>query len=114
MPAITLTTGSRAADRDQREEHITALGRRQARRIAWRIGSKQQQGQPAVVSGRFVFCRLRQANAGTRASTLPATTRRADLVRAAKQRWRIECPTDTGAGPMIVWSGRVGGRAAGE
>jgi SRSO17 transposase len=100
------------------EEHIMALGRRQARRITWRTGSKQQQGQPAMMSGRFVFCRVRQADAGTRAiykghdwpecwliaewppgvpeptrywlSTLPATTRRADLVRAVKQRWRIE------------------------
>lgn len=100
------------------KEHVMALGRRHARRITWRTGSKQQQGQPRVMSGRFVFCRVRQADAGTREtykgqdwpecwliaewppgqaeptrywlSTLPATTRRADLVRAAKQRWRIE------------------------
>ena len=100
------------------KEHIMALGRRQARRITWRTGSKQQQGQPRMMSGRFVFCRALQADAGTREiykgqdwpecwliaewppgapeptrywlSTLPASTRRADLVRAAKQRWRIE------------------------
>ena len=70
------------------------------------------------MSGRFVFARVRQADAGTRAihkgqdwpecwliaewppgtpeptrywlSTLPPDTRQADLVRAAKQRWRIE------------------------
>jgi SRSO17 transposase len=100
------------------KDHIMALGRRQSRRITWRTGSRQQQGQPAMMSGRFVFSRVRQADAGTRAiykgqdwpecwliaewppgvpeptrywlSTLPATTRRADLVRAAKQRWRIE------------------------
>jgi SRSO17 transposase len=100
------------------KEHIMALGRGQARRITWRTGSKQQQGQPRMMSGRFVFCRVLQADAGTRdiykgqdwpecwliaewppgapeptrywLSTLPPTTRRADLVRAAKQRWRIE------------------------
>jgi SRSO17 transposase len=98
--------------------HIMALGRRRARRITWRIGSRQQDGQPRLMSGRFVFCRVLQADAGTREiykgqdwpecwliaewppgapeptrywlSTLPATARRADLVRAAKQRWRIE------------------------
>ena len=71
-----------------------------------------------MMSGRFVFCRVLQADAGTREiykgqdwpecwliaewppgapeptrywlSTLPATTRRAGLVRAAKQRWRID------------------------
>lgn len=100
------------------KEHIIGLGRRQARRITWRTGSKQQQGEPRVMSGRFVFARIRQAGAGTRQiykgqdlpeswliaewppgtpeptrywlSTLPADTHRADLVRAAKQRWRIE------------------------
>jgi SRSO17 transposase len=100
------------------KEHIMTLGRRQARRISWRTGSRKQQGQPRMMSGRFVFCRVRQADAGTRQiykghdwpecwliaewppgeaeptrywlSALPATTRRADLVRAAKLRWRIE------------------------
>jgi SRSO17 transposase len=100
------------------KDHVMALGRRQARRITWRTGSKQQQGQPRLMSGRFVFCRVRQADAGTRQiykgqdwpecwliaewppgapeptrywlSTLPVTTRRPDLVRAAKLRWRIE------------------------
>jgi SRSO17 transposase len=100
------------------KDHIMALGRRQARRITWRTGSKQRDGEPQMMSGRFVFCRVLQADTGTRSiykgqdlpecwliaewppgaseptrywlSTLPATTRRADLVRAAKQRWRIE------------------------
>ena len=100
------------------KDHIMALGRRQARRITWRTGSRQQQDQPAMMSGRFVFSRVRQADAGTRQiykgqnlpecwliaewppgapeptrywlSTLPPDTRRADRIRAAKQRWRIE------------------------
>lgn len=100
------------------KEHIIATGRRQARRVTWRTGSKKQQGGPRVMSGRFVFCRVRQADAGTRSiykgqdlpecwliaewppgqaeptrywlSTLPADTRYTDLVRAAKLRWRIE------------------------
>lgn len=100
------------------KEHILTLGRRQARRITWRAGSRQRDGRRQLMSSRFVFTRVRQADAGTRAickgqdwpecwliaewppgqaeptrywlSTLPATTRRADLVRAAKQRWRIE------------------------
>jgi SRSO17 transposase len=100
------------------KEHIMALGRRRARRITWRAGSRQQDDRPRLMSGRFVFCRVRQADAGTREiykgqdwpecwliaewppdepeptrywlSTLPTDTRRADLVRAAKQRWRIE------------------------
>jgi SRSO17 transposase len=100
------------------KEHIMALGRRQARRITWRTGSRQQDGRPRMMSGRFVFCRVQQADAGTRQiykgqdwpecwliaewppgapeptrywlTTLPPDTRRADLVRAAKQRWRIE------------------------
>ena len=100
------------------KEHIIALGRRQAKRITWRTGSKQQQGQPRLMSGRFVFARVRQADAGTRQlykgqdlpecwliaewppgaaeptrywlSTLPPDTRYTDLVRAARLRWRIE------------------------
>lgn len=100
------------------KEHITALGRRRAARITWRTGSKQQHGQPQLMSGRFVFTRVLQADAGTRQiykgqilpecwliaewppgakeptrywlSTLPENTRRGDLVRATKQRWRIE------------------------
>lgn len=100
------------------KDHIIALGRRQARRITWRTGSKRQHGQGQLMSGRFVFCRVLQADAGTRTiykgqdwpecwliaewppgtpeptrywlSSLPPDTRRADLVRAAKQRWRIE------------------------
>jgi SRSO17 transposase len=100
------------------KDHIIAVGRRRARRITWRTGSRQQDGQARLMSGRFVFCRVRQADAGTRSSykgqdwpecwliaewptgapeptrywlsTLPPDTRQADLVRAAKQRWRIE------------------------
>jgi SRSO17 transposase len=100
------------------KKHIIALGRKQAKRITWRTGSKQQQGQPRMMSGRFVFSRILQADAGTRQiykgqdlpecwliaewppgeaeptrywlSTLPPDTRYTDLVRAAKLRWRIE------------------------
>ena len=100
------------------KEHIIAVGRRLGKRITWRTGSKQQQGRPRVMSGRFVFARVRQADAGTRQiykgqdlpecwliaewppgepeptrywlSTLPADTRYTDLIRAAKLRWRIE------------------------
>jgi SRSO17 transposase len=100
------------------KEHIMTLGRKHARRITWRTGSRQQHDQPRMMSGRFVFCRVRQADAGTREiykgqdwpecwliaewppgapeptrywlSTLPADTSRPDLIRAAKQRWRIE------------------------
>jgi SRSO17 transposase len=100
------------------KQHIMTLGRRQAKRITWRTGSRKQQGQPRMMNGRFVFCRIRQADAGTRQiykgqdlpecwliaewpsgapeptrywlSTLPADSRYTDLVRAAKLRWRIE------------------------
>ena len=48
------------------KEHIIALGRRQARRITWRTGSRQRDGQRQLMSGRFVFARVRQADAGTR------------------------------------------------
>lgn len=100
------------------KQHIIALGRRRAKRITWRTGSKQLQNEPRMMSGRFVFCRVRQADAGTRQiykgqdlpecwliaewppgeaeptrywlSTLPPDARRADLVRAAKLRWRVE------------------------
>ena len=48
------------------KEHIVALGRRRAAQVTWRAGSKQQHGQPQMMSGRFVFCRVLQADAGTR------------------------------------------------
>jgi len=38
------------------KDHIIALGRRQARRITWRTGSRQQHSQPQMMSGRFVSC----------------------------------------------------------
>jgi SRSO17 transposase len=47
------------------KEHIMTLGRRQARRITWRTGSRHQHGQQKLMSGRFVICRVRQADAGT-------------------------------------------------
>lgn len=100
------------------EQHIMTMGRQQAKRITWRTGSRTQHGKPRMMSGRFVFCRIRQADAGTRQlhngqdlpecwliaqwppgaaeptrywlSTLPADTRHTDLIRAAKLRWRIE------------------------
>ena len=48
------------------KQHILTLGRKQAKRITWRTGSQQQEGQPQMMSGRFVFARVRQADAGTR------------------------------------------------
>lgn len=100
------------------KEHLMALGSRRATRITWRTGSKRQQGQPQPMSSRFAFARVRQADTTTRAlhkgqdlpecwliaewparatepikywlSTLPATTSRQKLIRACKQRWRIE------------------------
>jgi SRSO17 transposase len=100
------------------QEHIIALGPRRARRITWRTGSQHQQGQPRMLSSRFVFVRVLQADAGTESlykgqdlpecwliaewppgaaeptrywlSTLPPNTPKARLVQAAKQRWRIE------------------------
>jgi len=96
------------------KEYITALGSRRARRITWRTGSGQQHGQPRTLSGRFVFARVLQADAGTKTiykgqnlpecwiiaewppgaaeptrnwlSTLPTNTPKARLVQAAKQR----------------------------
>lgn len=100
------------------KDHIMALGPRRAGRITWRTGSKKHQGRPQPMTGRFLFCRVLQADAGTRQAhqgqdlpecwliaewparateptrywlcTLPETTSRARLIRAAKQRWRIE------------------------
>jgi len=100
------------------KDHIFALGSRRARRITWRTGSQHQQDQPRMMSGRFVFVRVLQADAGTKSlhkgqdlpeswliaewpagapeptrywlSTLPRDTPRVRLVQAAKQRWRVE------------------------
>jgi SRSO17 transposase len=100
------------------KDHITALGSRRATRITWRTGSKKRQGTFAPMTGRFLFCRVLQADAGTRSihkgqdlpecwliaqwpprakeptrywlCTLPRNTSRARLVQAAKQRWRVE------------------------
>ena len=100
------------------KDHIMAIGPRRAARITWRTGSKQRHGQPQPMTSRFVFCRVRQADAGTRSihkdqdlpecwliaewptgkpeptrywlSTLPKNTKKTALVRACKQRWRVE------------------------
>jgi SRSO17 transposase len=100
------------------KDHIIALGSRRATRITWRNGSKQRDGRAQPMTSRFVFCRVLQADAGTRSlhkgqalpecwliaewparakeptrywlCTLPAGTSRARLIRAAKQRWRVE------------------------
>lgn len=99
-------------------EHIMALGARRAARITWRTGSRRRDRQLEPMTSRFVFCRVLQADAGTRSlykgqdlpecwliaewptgateptrywlSTLPTNTKKAQLVRACKQRWRIE------------------------
>jgi SRSO17 transposase len=98
--------------------HITALGSRRATRITWRTGSKTTHGQTQPMTSRFVFSRVLQADTGTKSlykgqnlpecwliaewparakeptrywlSTLPKNTRRARLIQAAKQRWRVE------------------------
>lgn len=100
------------------KDHIMALGSRRATRITWRTGSRKRQGEHQPMTSRFVFCRVLQADTGTRAihkgqdlpecwliaewparakepikywlSTLPATTSKSDLIRACKQRWRVE------------------------
>jgi SRSO17 transposase len=100
------------------KEHIMALGARRAARITWRTGSRDRNGERLPMTSRFMFCRVRQADTGTRSthkdkdlpecwliaewptgkaeptrywlSTLPANTRKTHLVRTCKQRWRIE------------------------
>ncbi|WP_394468226.1 IS701 family transposase [Kutzneria buriramensis] len=95
-----------------------AAGTRAARRITWREGSRWRAGAPARMSSRFVFLRVRPASqAHHRAhrgqdlpvrwlitewptgasepskywiSNLPSRTTRAELVRVAKLRWRVE------------------------
>jgi SRSO17 transposase len=97
---------------------VRAVGSRAARRITWREGSRSRAGKPAMMSSRFVFLRVRPASpAHHRAhpgqdlptrwliaewptgateptkywvSNLPPRTARAELVRVAKLRWRIE------------------------
>jgi SRSO17 transposase len=100
------------------KDHIMALGARRATRITWRTGSKEHRGELQPMTSRFVFCRVLQADAGTRSMhkdqdlpqcwliaewppkhteptrywlcTLPRTTRKTRLVQACKQRWRVE------------------------
>ena len=100
------------------KDHIMSLGARRATRITWRTGSKEHRGEPRPMTSRFVFCRVLQADAGTRAMykgqdlpecwliaewppkhteptrywlcTLPANTRKTRLIQACKQRWRVE------------------------
>ncbi len=102
----------------QVKDYILALGRERATRITWRTGSRQRDRQPQPLSSRFVFCRISQADAGTQSihkgqplpecwliaewptgateptrywlSTLPKNARKTQLIRACKQRWRIE------------------------
>ncbi len=107
---------TRLAYRDQpasAKDVITTIGRRKAVPVTWRTGSRHR-----PMTSRFVFCRVRPAGAATRRlykgqnlpqcwliaewpahkkepvkywlSNLPATTRRQDLIRAAKLRWRVE------------------------
>jgi SRSO17 transposase len=100
------------------KDHILALGSKRATRIAWRTGSRQRHGELQPLTGRFVFCRVLQADAGTRSlhkgqdlpecwliaewpthakepsrywlCTLPKNTKKRQLIRACKQRWRVE------------------------
>jgi SRSO17 transposase len=100
------------------KDHIMALGSKRAARITWRTGSRERDGELQPMTSRFVFCRVRQADAGTRSifkgqdlpecwliaewpahakepsrywlCTLPKNTKKTQLVRAAKQRWRVE------------------------
>jgi len=100
------------------KNHVMALGVKRTARITWRTGSKERQGELQPMTSRFVFCRVRQADAGTRSlyqdqdlpecwliaewptghteptrywlCTLPKNTRKTQLVRACKQRWRVE------------------------
>jgi len=100
------------------KDHIMALGSRRAARITWRTGSRERDGELQPMTSRFVFCRVLQADAGTRAihkghdlpecwliaewpakakepsrywlCTLPKDTRKTQLIQACKQRWRIE------------------------
>jgi SRSO17 transposase len=98
--------------------HLMALGSRRATRITWRTGSKTRHGQTQPMTSRFLFSRVLQADATTRSlykgqelpecwliaewparapeptrywlCTLPKNTSRSHLIRAAKQRWRVE------------------------
>ena len=100
------------------KEHIMARGARRAARITWRTGSQQRGSTFAPMTSRFVFARVLQADAGTRSiykgqdlpecwliaewparakeptrywlCTLPANAKKSHLIRACKQRWRIE------------------------
>jgi SRSO17 transposase len=100
------------------KDHILALGSKRATRITWRTGSRQRDGELQPMTSRFVFCRVLQADAGTRSlhkgqdlpecwliaewparakepsrywlCTLPKNTKKAYLIQACKQRWRVE------------------------
>jgi SRSO17 transposase len=100
------------------KDHIVALGARRAARITWRTGSRQRDRELQPMTSRFVFCRVLQADAGTRSihkgqdlpecwliaqwparakeptrywlCTLPPNAKKSQLVRACKQRWRVE------------------------
>lgn len=100
------------------KDHILALGAGRAARITWRTGSKERDGGLQPMTSRFVFCRVLQADAGTRSisndqdlpecwliaewpaehteptrywlCTLPKNTKKTQLIRACKQRWRVE------------------------
>ena len=93
---------------------VLAAGSRAARRISWREGSRRRAGAPVAMRSRFVFLRVRPAGEAHRGtdlpvrwliaewpsradeptkywiSNLPPRTTRAELVRLAKLRWRIE------------------------
>jgi SRSO17 transposase len=100
------------------KDHIMALGARRAARITWRTGSRQRDRALQPMTSRFVFCRVLQADTGTRSiykeqdlpecwliaewparvkeptrywlCTLPKNTKKSQLIRACKQRWRVE------------------------
>jgi SRSO17 transposase len=95
-----------------------AAGRSAARTVTWRQGSRRRAGTTVAMRSRFLFLRARPAATAHRRthaghdlpvrwlivewppgapeptkywlSDLPATTSRAELVRLAKLRWRIE------------------------
>lgn len=97
---------------------VLAAGRDQARRVAWRDGSRTRAGRPRKMASHFVFLRVRPASLVHRRavgfgdlpvrwliadwppdqpepirywlSNLPAHTTHRALVRTAKLRWRIE------------------------
>lgn len=120
LPATAQRTragaGTRLRYRDKpmaAKDVIAAAGRRKAVPVTWRTGSRHK-----PMTSRFVFCRVRPAGTAMRKlykgqdlpecwliadwptrkkepvkywlCSLPATTCRAELVRACKLRWRVE------------------------